>query len=344
MPVLDMNNPDEVKEYETFISTSPYGHMLQSLRWAQVKNNWDPHYVYLRNNAGNISAAMSVLAIKNDGEHAFLYAPRGPVCDIYDTDTVRELISLMGGGENSYVAKQQAFVLRMDPDVIYDQQLIDTYASINGMNVRSRDIGDEHAFSNPRNHMILPFHGRSIDDIIATYPKKFRYQIRRTYKDGLHTRMFTVKDALFSQALDRFYDLTQQMAQRKGISYRPHNYFVRLCHAFDDVRLYETYDDDDEVLSSGIVVHYNKKAFYIYAATSDNKRHLQPSVQMIIEAMRHAVDAGMDHFDFGGVYTFDASDGLYLYKSKYCGPDGRQEYIGELDMVYNTQLYQDFIN
>ena len=82
MPILDLSNSEEVARYKEFVASSPYGHVMQSLNWAKVKNNWDSDYVYLQDDAGNITAALSILSVKNDGEHAFMYAPRGPVCDL----------------------------------------------------------------------------------------------------------------------------------------------------------------------------------------------------------------------------------------------------------------------
>ena len=47
MPILDLSNSEEVARYKEFVASSPYGHVMQSLNWAKVKNNWDSDYVYL---------------------------------------------------------------------------------------------------------------------------------------------------------------------------------------------------------------------------------------------------------------------------------------------------------
>ena len=92
MPILDLSNREAVVRYEEFVASSPYGHVMQSLNWAKVKDNWDSDYVYLQDDAGNITASLSILSVKNDGEQAFMYAPRGPVCDFKDIDTVKALV------------------------------------------------------------------------------------------------------------------------------------------------------------------------------------------------------------------------------------------------------------
>ena len=40
MPVLDLSNDIMVKKYENYVKESPYGHMLQSMGWKEVKNKY----------------------------------------------------------------------------------------------------------------------------------------------------------------------------------------------------------------------------------------------------------------------------------------------------------------
>lgn len=344
MPILDTTDLARVERYCDFVENSPWGTFLQTMAWSQVKSNWDRDFIYLEDDeSGQIRAALSILSISNDGENAFLYAPRGPVCDPADIETVRELIT-----EAEAVAhSRNAFLLRMDPAVEYSDELAELYRCQDEITLRSRTVAEnegEKVFSNPRRNMILSIAGRSLEDIIASYPRKFRYQIRRTYKDGLATRRIQFSDTQFLRALNTFYDLTVQMTERKGITHRPKDYFHRLMEAFsDNATILETFDETGEVLSSCIVITFNDTASYLYAASSDNKRHLQPSVQMTTEAIGLTIEKGLEYFDFGGVYGFDASDGLYLYKSKYTGADGLHEYLGEIDVVYNESVYRDFV-
>lgn len=335
MPVLDQNNAEQVKKYEDFIQTSEHGHMMQSMNWAKVKNNWNADYIYLEDDEGSITAALSIISVQN-GDHAFMYAPRGPVCDIRDTDTVESLIS-----EAKEIAdKRNAFLLRMDPEVVYDESIVSTYRDL-GYAFRSRDLNNEKSFSNPRHHMILDLPVEEDLDVMSLFKSKHRNKIRKTYKNGLETKKITLSDDTVDEAIDRFFDLTKEMSERQGISHRPKDYFVRLLNAFDHAVMFET-QDDEEVLSSCIVVLYNKKAFYIYAASSNNKRNLNASAQMNYEGILYAVENGCREYDFGGVYGLDRSDGLYAFKHSFCGDEGLNEFVGELDVVYQEDAYKAF--
>ena len=136
MPILDLTDIKTVARYEEFIASSPYGHVMQSVNWAKVKDNWDSDYVYLQDEAGNITAALSILSVKNDGVHAFMYAPRGPVCDFRDIDTVKSLVKEAA----PVIEKRNGFVLRMDPEFAYDEEVLAAYrnAGIDNLEITTR--------------------------------------------------------------------------------------------------------------------------------------------------------------------------------------------------------------
>lgn len=340
MPILDITDSEAVARYEEFVATSPHGHVMQSVNWAKVKNNWDSDYVYLQDDAGNITATLSILSVKNDGSHAFMYAPRGPVCDFKDIDTVKALVE----EATAVIEKRNGFVLRMDPEFVYDEEVLKTYrdAGIANLKITTRGA-DEHSFSNPRMHMVADISMGSHEKYFQTVKRKKRTMIRLPYKHGLETiRLHRDQDG-FEESLDTFYDLTQVMAKRQGITYRPKEYFVRLVNAFPSsaVTLYET-RLNYQVLSCAIVLGYNKKSFYIYAASSNDHRDLYPNYQMNNEAIKDAISQGYREYDMGGVYDLNPAAGLYRFKKTFCGENGLMEMIGQFDWVYYPEVYSEF--
>ena len=340
MPILDLSNSEEVARYEEFVASSPHGHVMQSLNWAKVKENWDSDYVYLQDDSGNITAALSILSIKNDGEHAFMYAPRGPVCDFRDIDTVKALVK----EASPVIEKRNGFVLRMDPEFAYDEEVLANYrnAGMGNLVITTRGT-DEHSFSNPRMHVIADISMGSHEEYFQTVKRKKRTMIRLPYKHGLETIRLHRNQEGFEKSLATFYDLTKVMAKRQGITYRPRDYFVRLFNAYPPpaVTLYET-KLNDQVLSSAIVLGYNKKAFYIYAASSNEHRELYPNYQMNNEAIKDAIDQGYSEYDMGGIFDLNPAAGLYRFKKTFCGENGLMEMIGQFDWVYDPDAYSKF--
>ncbi|WP_296761515.1 peptidoglycan bridge formation glycyltransferase FemA/FemB family protein [Varibaculum sp.] len=108
------------------------------------------------------------------------------------------------------------------------------------------------------------------------------------------------------------------------------------------VTLYETRTAEQEVLSCAIVLGFNRKCFYIYAASSNEKRNLRPNYQMNNEAIKDAIEQGYTQYDMGGIYEVDNSGGLYSFKKAFCGESGLLEMIGQFDWVYNPEVYSEF--
>ena len=120
--ILDTNNASELKRYDAFLKSNEHSFLTQDRAWAKIKNNWSEDYVYLEDN-GDIIAAMSILSIKAIDGKWLLYANRGPVCDIYDKDTVLALVD-----EVKKLDKfKDAFLLRFDPAIPYDEKLTRLY-------------------------------------------------------------------------------------------------------------------------------------------------------------------------------------------------------------------------
>lgn len=340
MPIVDKNNVEEMKKYEEFVLNSPFGRYSQSIHWAKVKNNWENDYVYLQEN-DEIIAAISILSIKNDSEHSFMYATRGPVCDIRDVELFKRLMEEV----KPIAQKNNAFLLRMDPEVKYSDELIKIYKD-NGINIRTSEDPASHT-SNPAYNMIFKFeeNGEKItqDNLINYFPSKTRNLVRKTYREGLKTRIIDKDSENYENSLDKLYELILTVSDRNDIGHRPKSYFDNLMKNYEDAKILETYTENGEVLSSCLLITYNPKTYYLYSGSSNEMRKLNASYQMNYEAMLYAISKGALFYDFGGVFGLDKNDNLYFFKNKFTKKDGYTRYIGEIDIVYNQKLYEDFI-
>lgn len=328
MPLVE--SQEDFIRYKEFVRNSKFAKPMQDPNWAKVKNNWSVDYVYVERNK-QIIAAMTVLGINNKDSGYFLYAPRGPVCDFKDYNLVDELIKEASVLKDKY----NAFLLRIDPEVIFDEKSIYEY--------RKRDYDfrtygeDEHSFSQPRHSMILPISGMSEDDLFKSFSSSTRRYLRKSFRSGVETVLETN-----DKTLDKFYELTKIMAERQGVTYRPKEYFQRLIDHSGGI-IFTTYYEG-EALSSSLLIPYGDKVYYLYAASSNEHRNKMPNYNMIWEEIKWSRENGYDYFDFGGVFSLDSLDGLYRFKEGFCYPDRYSNFIGELDVVYDREKYNIFLD
>lgn len=337
MPILG-NDPFDGERYDDFVRHSAFARVSQDRNWTHVKKGWSGEYVYLEE-GGSIRAAMSVLSVRAVGEQSLLYANRGPVCDFRDVDLVHQLIL----EAKPLLEKYNAFLLRLDPEYPWDGDLIRQYRE-RGFHFRSRET-DSHAFIQPRFNMILNMKDQSEEKLLESFSSKTRYNIRYAEKKGVRTdfvgRFKDGEEGVMS-ALDSFFELTKVMAERNGITHRPKDYFIRLFESFPDSRVYLT-SHEREILSAALAIPYNKKLFYMYGASSNEKRNLMPNHQMQWEMIRWALELGMEEYDFGGVFELNNEDGLFRFKNGFCKSQGPTEFIGELDLILDEEAYRKYV-
>lgn len=327
MPIV--NNEIDLKRYNDFVRSSEYGRPMQDTNWSKIKNNWTHDYVYLEENK-QIIAAMSVIGIKNTNGKHFLYAPRGPVCDFKDTKLVEALIKEAEPLKDKY----DAFLLRMDPELNFDEKLVYDYRKL-GYDFRSVGL-DTHSFTQPRYNMIIDLTSRDEDGIFESFSSKGRYNVRKSIRSGIKTVNKTDEESL-----DIFYELTKIMAERQEIGHRPKDYYERLIKYLGG-EIFVSYFED-KPLSASLLIPYGKKVYYLYAASSNEMRNKMPNYNMIWEEIKWTVANGYDYLDLGGTFSLDTNDGLYRFKQAFCYPDKYSNFIGELDVVYDREKYERFL-
>lgn len=331
MPILDQNNSEAKTKYENFVRNHKNKSIMQDPAWAIVKNDWGSEYVYLENEQGEIYAAISILIRKVPSGRSLFYAPRGPVCDVYDADVLKELME-----EVRPLAKQyKAFVLRMDPEVSYSDEL-QNKLNRHGFIVKNRDV-DFNDLIQPRNNMIIYLEDMDADDLMSTFKSGTRNKVRKPKKKGVEFSW-----GRSDEYIEDFYDVYTFMAERNEITHRGKDYFYKLRDAYgDQLRVYLAHHEGD-LLAGAVTVNYNGKVYYLYGGSNNTKRNKYPNQGMQYEMIVWGIEENADQYDFGGVIDMSEDDGLYRFKKQFTEKDGVTEYIGEIDFVYNKFFYNAF--
>ncbi len=329
MPILNIADESAVERYQSFVRNSAFATATQDINWAIVKKGWDSAQVYVERD-GEIIAAMS-LVIKRMAGFSLLYAPRGPVADPHDVTKLQLLMDEV----KAYAKANRAFVLRFDPETVYDEDLVTQYQAL-GLIVKGRGI-DKNALIQPLYNMILNLVGETEENLLARFSQKTRYNINLSRRKGV-----TVSYGTTEEALKIFYDLYEIMSVRNRLVIRSLSYFQDMMRAFEGrIRIYLTSHEGD-YLSGAVAIMYGDKLWYIYGASSNEKRNLMPNYLMQWEMIKWGLENGIQRYDFGGIFELDNEDGLYKFKEGFCREEGVTELIGEVDKVYKPLVYKLF--
>lgn len=341
MTVLLNPSPEDpqVLEFNQFVASHPYGTLMQAPAWAHVKNTWTADYVILRDEAGAIKAGMQILSINNPVGGALLYANRGPVMDPQDLDSFDQLMAQ----SQQVIEARNGFLLRLDPAFRYDADLLSALRA-KGYQVASTEVEDKHYFTNSPLTMMLDLRGKSFDDVLAGFSSRFRGKLNKSYRNGVSTRFVPGSSEEASQAMDIFYSLYEITGARQGFGIRPKDYYWRILEGFADCAYVAiTSSAEGEPLAATLLVNYGHKSMYLFAASSNELRQFNPSVQLNVECIKFAVEHGLSEYDMGALWSLSMDDGLYRFKREICGDDGAVEYLGEIDIVADSEKYRAFV-
>lgn len=288
--MAELLTPAQYPEYDAFVRGHAHGSFMQSPAWARVKRDWQQEIVVQRDAGGAICAGMSIL-IRRMGPGALLYAPRGPVCDYQDTDTLRQLLD----GARVVAKKYHAHLLKMDPYILAsDQALIDRWVAA------GCSFQPDAAFYDtvqPRYNYMLPYIGGMTEaQLLAGFSSNTRNKMRHPGKHGVVCKNVGLA------GLDDFYAIYAETGERQNFSVRPKEYLAGILQAFpDDARLYMCYTAEGIPLCGGIAINYAGKCAHVYGCSADHHRDLRPTYLLQWTLMNWALEKGCTIYDMQGV-------------------------------------------
>ena len=322
---MELLTAQNQQEYEAFVLTHPAGEFTQSLRWPKVKSNWGYEGVISRGADGAVRGAMLVLVqrIPFIGT-SFLYAPRGPVCDLHDRETLADLMA----GADLLAKKHKAHAFKVDPNVLFE----DKQAAQN-----LKELGFQQSYGpdgfegiQARFNYRLYLAGRSEEEVLMNLTQSCRRKVRIAQRSGVEVR------PVGPEYLDEFVRIMQVTGQRDGFAVRPKAYFARMLEALGEhARLYMGFYQGRPVCGA-LSTNYAGKVCYVYGASDNVHRDVMPNYLMQWEMIRWAIETNCTVYDFQGV-SGDLTEGSHmygLYKFKRGFNGQLDELAGEFDKVY----------
>lgn len=357
--------------YLSYVSQAPLGNFMQYPSWAKVKTEWTHDLLGWFSPAGSMVGCALVLYRKMPFLNKYLaYMPRGPIIDWEADNLVQWFQPLF-----AYMKQKSVFTLKMDPPVVQakwhtstikaylaearDKEWKDgelglltpdaSFGTAESIQLQLQQMGfqkkpGDTGFSavQPEYVYRLPLEGRSLDEIFNGLHTNWRRNVKKAERLGVTVRVGEEKD------LPAFYNLLKVTAERDQFRVRNLSYFETMYRSLNTedperLRLYLA-EDEEEVLAATLAVSANRHTWYLYGASSNNKREKAPNHAIQWQMIRDAHRRGDNIYDFRGISpTLDESDHLFgLLKFKLGFGGEACEMIGAWDYPVNPLLHWAF--
>lgn len=305
------------EQWDRFVDGHPHGHLLQSWGWGELKARagWYPVRLALWDEERQeMVAAAQVL--RRTAPHVPLwmghlaYIPKGPVVDWAQATLCEALFSQM----NRYLSRRGALALRIEPN----QEAFTAEGELVLKRLLALGMHPARPFLLRRTIALglLP----DEETLLARMKKRRRYNVHLAGRERM-----TVRVAGTEEDVRAWYKLLEMTGKRDGFEIWPLDYYLHVWKLLASDRrgrlLLAEYDGQ---LLAGIFVRlFARQAIYLYAATSNEHRHLLPNYLLQWEAIRWAKREGAELYDFWGIPDTDAEEevlaGVYRFKRGWGG-------------------------
>lgn len=311
--------------YEEFVKSHPKGHFCQSEKWAKLKDNWKSETITAEDENGSVKGSMLVLVRKMPlVPYTMMYSPRGPVCDVHDFETIKELTQKA----RELAKKHNAYVLKIDPDVSVEDKEFMKIMSDCGYKLQK--TGKNFEGIQPKFVFRLNVDGKTEEEVFAMFHTENRRKIRIARdKMGVEVKIGTRDD------LPEFHKIMLETGLRDKFVIRSLDYFQKMYDVFapENLRLYCAYLDG-KMIAGTIAILYGDKVWYLYGASSNEHRKAMPNYLLQWEMIKWAIEEKCRIYDFRGVSGDVSPDnplyGLYRFKKRFNGDF--VEFVGEYEL------------
>lgn len=321
---------EQIPEYEAFLQSHPKGHFAQSVLWAKQKPMWKWEAIVSRDQNGKIKGSLAVLIRKTVPGLPFtmMYGCRGPVTDLDDRETMKDLID----GAKKLAKQYHSYVIKIDPDVpstetAYTKMLEELGFRLTGGGATFDAIQPQYVFR-------LNTEGKTSEELLMSLPQSTRRKVRAGAKKGVTVEIRG------KEAVPDFARLMLETGVRDGFVTREASYFENMLDNLGEhARLYMAYYEG-QAIAGTLAIWYGDKVWYLYGASSNEHRNLMPNYMLQWSMIEWAVEKGCRIYDFRGVPGRVGEDhplyGLYKFKLGFGGD--YVEFVGEMDMVLNPPV------
>jgi len=311
-------------EWNTRITANPDGgNVFQIAEFAEVKQatGWMPRYL--------VADSLAILTLEKHVPFfgKLWYIPKGP-----GITTTNELAKLLP--DLKAIAREHGvFAVKLEPELVATPE---TSAALTTLGlIKARDI-------QPNTHTVILDITPPLDDIVAGFSSKTRYNIRAAQKADVELTVEPITEA----SCDIFYDLLIKTIFGR-VQMRDRDYYTQfwLTHGKAGTGMFLFARVDGEVVSTDFITMIGHKANRKDAASTRERTVRGVSALLEVEAIKQLKDRGITEYDLCGTPPADQIKnpdhpyyGIGTFKTGF-NPDVT-DFVGVYDLVVNPQTYK----
>lgn len=319
--------------WDQAVVTFSHAHPLNAYGWGKVReiDGWQPSYFVAKE--GDAVKGMIMVLIKKIPWTglSIMYAPKGPICEPEDCNTLKYLLQSVREDART----KRAVFLRIDPNIAEDRfdNAVDPF-------VMEGFIHLEHRWSywnSPRDvYRIDLGNAATEEELFNSIDRDARRCVRKSEKEGV-----SIRPAETLEELRRFYEIFSQFTVGKGFMCRQLKYQEVLWREYivtGNGRLFLAVYNG-EIIGGLICILFGGKCLAMHMGTPPQYGKLQTYYAYVWESIRWAKEMGCRWYSFRGVGTTPTQES---FKSKF--QPRSVALVGYYDLPFRPLLYRVFYN
>ena len=315
------------QNWNDFIAASPFGDILQTWEWGQVKANdlWQPYYIRVTQEGKTLGQALVLRRAIPLGFNVF-YMPRGPVLD-YTSPQSEEILRAILDQATELAKKHKGLMVKIGPSVSLEQAP-QAHSMLSQLGLV------------PSSHSIQMRYTRIVDlqppiaDILKSFDKDTRNLVRRAAKEGVVVDHYnSVKDV---KPLRAFHNMYAATATRGSFPARSWSHIQKVWELLAPQGMAHIYTSshNNDPLASSIVLPIGDTAYQLWSGSRRDVGKKFPTYALQWAIMTDMKEQGYKYYDMWGIAPTDDPQhpwaGPTLFKKGFKGK--RVEYVGDYDL------------
>jgi peptidoglycan pentaglycine glycine transferase (the first glycine) len=297
-------------EWDGWLQDSPGGgHVLQSYEWGEFKKNlgWRPIRLVLERDGEVVGLGQFLAYNTAPVPGVLMYCTKGPWLPWEDKKAVRTFFE----GVRAVARREGTHTVKIEPEVLEQQKDVKALLGEIGFHKARYDL-------NLKTTLVADL-SLPEEELLARMKGRTRYNVRLAARKGVE-----VVEPDFEEAWETFYEWMEATSERKEdyVLRRSRDYLYGVMREMHDAGQGHLFFAEHEgtPLAGMYVFTFGEKYWYMYGASSNEKRNLKPNYLLQWEVMRWARQRGLTHYDMVGVpkpEDLDESSSLWnVYKFK----------------------------